>query len=240
MYETSPGNGELIRHYLAAGRAYGSSLMYEVSRRQPVVSDFRPFVARGIPGMTFGMLDGPAYDHTAYDSIASFDEAGLQHEGETALALARRLGDADLWQLRAPDVVYFDLVGGVAVSYPGSYVLPFLALAAGALRRRRRHRRPAAPAHARAASPGPALGTGATLGRLPARGRHRLDDVPDRVRGARLDGHRRRDQRPVPARAGPAGVGRRPGRLRGAAAPPARLGPRRRRRSGGGRPAPSA
>ena len=103
--------------------------MYEVSRRQPVVSDFRPFVARGIPGMTFGMLDGPAYDHTAYDSLASFDEAGLQHEGETALALARRLGDADLWQLHAPDVVYFDLIGGVAVSYPGSWVLPFLALA---------------------------------------------------------------------------------------------------------------
>ena len=129
MYETSPGNGELIAQYLAAGRPYGSSLMYEVSRRQTVVSDFRPFVARGIPGMTFGMLDGPAYDHTAYDSIASFDEAGLQHEGETALALARRLGGADLWQVHAPDVVYFDLVGSVSVSYPGSYVLPFVVLA---------------------------------------------------------------------------------------------------------------
>jgi Peptidase family M28 len=129
MYETSPGNGELIAHYLAAGRPYGSSLMYEVSRRQTVVSDFRPLVARGIPGMTFGMLDGPAYGHTAYDSLSSFDETGLQHKGETALALARRLGDADLWRLHAPDVVYFDLAGGVAVSYPGSYVLPFVVLA---------------------------------------------------------------------------------------------------------------
>jgi hypothetical protein len=129
MYETSPGNGLLVSHYLAAGQAYGSSLMYEVSRRQPVVSDFRPFVARGIPGMTFGMLDGPAYDHTPYDSLASFSEAGLQHEGDTALALARRLGDADLWQLHAPDVVYFDLIGSLAVSYPRSSITPFLALA---------------------------------------------------------------------------------------------------------------
>jgi hypothetical protein len=137
--------------------------MYEVSRRQVVVSDFRPFVARGIPGMTFGMLDGPAYDHTAYDSLASFDEAGLQHEGETALALARRLGDADLWQLHAPDVVYFDLVGGVAMTYPGSWVLPLLALAlalfavsaAVAARRRLLTLRGVAWA---------ALGTGATLG----------------------------------------------------------------------------
>lgn len=129
MYETSPQNGLLIQAYLAAGRAYGSSLMYEVSRRQPVVSDFRPFVARGIPGMTFGMLDGPAYDHTAYDSLASFHEAGLQHEGDTALALARRLGDADLWALRAQDEVYFDLTGSVAVSYPISWVKPLLAAA---------------------------------------------------------------------------------------------------------------
>ena len=137
MYETSPRNGRLISAYLGAGHSYGSSLMYEVSRRQPVVSDFRPFVAKGIPGMTFGMLDGPAYDHTAYDSLASFHEAGLQHEGDTALGLARRLGDADLWDLRAPDVVYFDLTGGVAVSYPTSWVLPFtvlgVALFAGAV-----------------------------------------------------------------------------------------------------------
>ena len=162
MYETSHGNGLLISHYLAAGRAYGSSLMYEVSRRQPVVSDFRPFVARGIPGMTFGMLDGPAYDHTAYDSVGRFSEASLQHEGDTALALARRLGDADLWQLHGPDVVYFDLVGSIAVSYPRSYVTPFLALAVGlfavavaiAARRRLLTLRGAAWA---------ALGTGATL-----------------------------------------------------------------------------
>jgi hypothetical protein len=127
MYETSPQNGRLITEYLAAGRPYGSSLMYEVSRRQPVVSDFRPFVARGIPGMTFGMLDGPAFGHTAYDSLESFDEAGLQHEGETALALARRLGDADLWSLRAPDVVYFEFTGSAAVAYPLSYVVPLMA-----------------------------------------------------------------------------------------------------------------
>ena len=162
MYETSPQNGRLIQAYLAAGRPYGSSLMYEVSRRQPVVSDFRPFVARGIPGMTFGMLDGPAYDHTAYDSLGSFHEAGLQHEGETALALARRLGDADLWSLRGPDLVYFDLTGSVAVSYPTSYVRPFmyaalaLFLAAVALAARRRLLTLRGVAWA-------TLGTGATL-----------------------------------------------------------------------------
>ena len=155
MYETSPGNGRLdpLTTWLRAN-AYGSSLMYEVSRRQPVVSDFRPFVASGIPGMTFGMLDGPAYDHTAYDSLAAFDEAGLQHEGETVLAVARRLGDADLWRLHAPDVVYFNAVWDVAVSYPESLRPCVRRPRGGAVLRRRRGGGAAAACSRSAASRG--------------------------------------------------------------------------------------
>ena len=129
MYETSPGNGLLVREYLAATDPFSSSLMYEVSRRQRIVGDFQLFLARGIPGMSFGMMDGPGYYHTAYDSLASFDEAALQHEGETALSLARRFGALDLWHVRRPDVVYFNVVGDVAVVYARSLVAPFTALA---------------------------------------------------------------------------------------------------------------
>jgi hypothetical protein len=131
MYETSPGNGFLVREFVAAApRSYASSLMYEVSRRLPIASDFRPFVAAGVPGMSFGALDGPAYDHTAYDSLQDFHVSSLQHEGDTALALARRFGDLDLWDLHREDVVYFDVVGAVAVVYEERLVLPFIALAA--------------------------------------------------------------------------------------------------------------
>ena len=186
MYETSPRNGRLISAYLAAGRAYGSSLMYEVSRRQPVVSDFRPFVAKGIPGMTFGMLDGPAYDHTAYDSLASFHEAGLQHEGDTALGLARRLGDADLWNLRAPDAVYFDLTGSVAVSYPTSWVLPVHRARRRAVRRRRRAGRAPAAADPARCGMGHARHR-RDAGSIAPRRRLRVDHVPHRLRGARVD-----------------------------------------------------
>jgi len=131
MYETSPGNGLLVREFVAcAPHPYTSSLMYEVSRRLPIQSDFRPFVAAGVPGMSFGALDGPAYDHTAYDSLASFHAGSLQHEGDTALALVRRFGALDLWDLHREDVVYFDVVGGLAVVYGRGLVLPFAALAA--------------------------------------------------------------------------------------------------------------
>jgi hypothetical protein len=80
--------------------------------------------------MSFGALDGPAYDHTAYDSPQSFHADSLQHEGDTALALARRFGDLDLWDLHRDDVVYFDVVGGFAVVYGRGLVLPFVLLAA--------------------------------------------------------------------------------------------------------------
>jgi len=131
MYETTHDNGLLVRTLLGAGpRVYASSLMYEVSRRQPVETDFRRFKAAGVPGMSFGALDGPANDHTGYDSLANFHAASLQHEGDTALALARRFGAMDLWNLHAPDRVYFDVVGGFAVSYGTGLVWPLTAAAA--------------------------------------------------------------------------------------------------------------
>ena len=118
MYETTAGNGVLVGTLLGAGPpVFASSLMYEVARRQPVETDFRRFKAAGVPGMSFGALDGPADDHTGYDSLRTFRLASLQHEGDTALALARRFGAMDLWDLHAPDRVYFDVVGGYAVSY---------------------------------------------------------------------------------------------------------------------------
>jgi hypothetical protein len=162
MYETSDGNGLLVREYAAATSPFTSSLMYEVSRRQPIVSDFRLFLGRGIPGMSFGMLDGPAYDHTAYDSLRSFDEAALQHEGETVLALARRFGAMDLWRIHRPDVVSFDAIGDLAVVYGQSLAAPFVVLAlalfvtAVVIATRRRLLTPRGVAWA-------TLGTGATL-----------------------------------------------------------------------------
>ncbi len=131
MYETTSGNGVLVGTLLGAGPpVFASSLMYEVARRQPVETDFRRFKAAGVPGMSFGALDGPADDHTGYDSLGTFHLASLQHEGDTALALARRFGAMDLRDLHAPDRVYFDVVGGYAVSYGAGLVWPLVGVAA--------------------------------------------------------------------------------------------------------------
>lgn len=130
MYETSSGNGRLVRELLAAvDRPYTSSLMYEVSRRSDIVSDFQPFEGVGLPGMSFGSLDGPAYDHTGYDSVDNVDPAVVQHQGDAILALTRHLARLDLWNLHRPDVVAFDVFDGVAVQYSQRLAWPFSGVA---------------------------------------------------------------------------------------------------------------
>jgi hypothetical protein len=90
--------------------------------------DFQLFLARGIPGMSFGMLDGPGYYHTAYDSLASFDEDALQHEGRPRCP----------WPGSAPWTSGTSIgrtsststsPGDAAVVYGQSLVAPFVALA---------------------------------------------------------------------------------------------------------------
>ena len=131
MYETSSDNGRLVREFLAAvEHPYTSSLMYEVSRRSEIVSDFEPFKELGLPGMSFASLDGPAYNHTGYDSVDHVDPAAIQHQGDTILALTRHLGRLDLLDLHRPDVVVFDVLEGVAVQYSQRLVWPFAGLAA--------------------------------------------------------------------------------------------------------------
>ena len=187
--------------------------------------------------MSFGMLDGPGYDHTAYDSLESLDEAGLQHEGETALALARRLGDRDLWHVHGPDLVAFDVVAGRAVYYPAGWALPICVAAAALFATAAAPGRAAAPAHAQGHRVVGARHRRRARGVAAADG-DRLDDVQHRLRAARVDRHRGRAQRLVPPRPGAAGRRGRPGRLRPAAAAAAARGTWRSPASAGGSPAP--
>jgi hypothetical protein len=130
MYETSPDNGRLVSEFLAAAdRPYTSSLMYEVSRRSDIFSDFQPFESIGFPGLSFGSLDGPAYNHTGYDNLDNVSPAVVQHQGETILAVARRFARADLRDLHRPDIVAFDVADGVAVQYSLAFVWPLAGVA---------------------------------------------------------------------------------------------------------------
>ncbi len=151
MFETSPGNADLVGVYgSAVPYPVGTSFAVEVYRILPNDTDFTPFLeSERFTGLNSAFIDGSAAYHTPEDKPSYLDQASLQHHGDNALALARAFGDADLTNLRKPssaDATYFPALG-LLVRYPGWLVWPVavLALAAVAvlaiLARRRGHAR---------------------------------------------------------------------------------------------------
>ncbi len=121
MFETSPENGELVRELAAAvPRAEGSSLTYEVYKRLPNDTDMTVFKQHGVAILNFGFIDHWEAYHTPLDNPADLDRGSLQQHGTYALALARRFGNRDLGNLRAPDEIYFSISGIRFVHYPAS------------------------------------------------------------------------------------------------------------------------
>jgi len=133
MFETSDGNAELVREYAAAApRPHASSLMVSLYKSLPNDTDLTVFKQRGLTGLNFAFVGRWTHYHTALDTPANLDRRSLQHHGEQALALARRLLSVDLEPLAAPaatDAIYFDLAGRFLVRYPANLVWPLTILA---------------------------------------------------------------------------------------------------------------
>lgn len=131
MFQTSRGNGRLVREFArAVPHPVASSLTYEVYKFLPNDTDFTFFRQAQLPGFDFAFIEGYTAYHTRRDDLDALDPRSLQHHGENALALVRRFGGLDLEGVKRPDAVYFNLFGRSMVIYPGAWALP---LAAGAL-----------------------------------------------------------------------------------------------------------
>lgn len=118
MFETSDENGWLIRNFgQAASHPVANSLSYEIYKRMPNDTDFTVFRRAGYSGLNFAFIDGLAYYHTALDSIQNIDLGSLQHHGDYLLELAQAFGNTTSDNVRAPNVIYFDVLGKVLVRY---------------------------------------------------------------------------------------------------------------------------
>jgi hypothetical protein len=125
MFETSEGNGALVRELAAAApRPVANSLMYAVYKRLPNDTDMTVYKRAGAAGLNFAYADRITSYHTALDSADELDERSLQHHGSYAVALARRFGDQDLNSLKSRDAVYFNALGPVFVHYSEAWVVP--------------------------------------------------------------------------------------------------------------------
>jgi hypothetical protein len=129
MFETSEGNAWLIKELTAAAaHPVANSLTYSLYKLLGNDTDLTVFKSAGMRGLNFAYIGGiPSY-HTARDSYQNIDERSLQHQGASALALARHFGNVSDWPAPAGNAVYFDLFSSALISYSERLVLPLFVL----------------------------------------------------------------------------------------------------------------
>ncbi len=127
MYETHAGNRAAVDAWsneLARPRITGS-LFTAVYRTMPNGSDFTVFQNAGWRGFNFAIIDGAHRYHQPDDTLANLDRRSLQHFGEHALNLARRIATTDAELPQTPnDAAFFDVLGLFVLHYPLSWCLP--------------------------------------------------------------------------------------------------------------------
>jgi hypothetical protein len=132
MFETSNGNGWLMRHFAAAAPypvAY--SLTYELYKLMPNDTDLTVLKEAGLPGLNFAFIKhGAKHYHSPLDNLANIDERSVQHQGTYALGLTRHFGNLSLSHPAEPDAVYFNLYNSRLIVYSGKWVVPLALLAA--------------------------------------------------------------------------------------------------------------
>lgn len=129
LFETADGNGAVVRALReGAPNAFGTSLGEEFFRYMPYGTDFTVFERAGKQGLNFAAIDNAAVYHTPRDTPSELSLRTLQQHGRHAMGALRTLGQADLSDVRAPDVVYFTLPLIGMVVYPVAWVLPITVL----------------------------------------------------------------------------------------------------------------
>lgn len=134
LFETSANNGPLVAAYAAAPRPAGNSalgdLYHTLAEALSNATDLTPLMQAGMAGMNIAHIAGRPANHTLLDNVAMLDHDSVQHQGETALALARHFGAVPLAELAGPSQVYFPLLPGLLVRYPATFAVPLALLLA--------------------------------------------------------------------------------------------------------------
>jgi len=132
MFETGPGNLDVVRVLRGAPDVSATSLSVTVYRTLPNDTDLSELAVLGTPALNFAFTDGVERYHTAHDDVAHLDAGSVQHHGAQALALARAFGNGPLPRPSTGDAVFFDVPLFGLLVYPEGWAMP-LALAALAL-----------------------------------------------------------------------------------------------------------
>lgn len=132
FFESNQPNADAAAAFSAAPRPLANSVMADVYRLLSNSTDVTALTRDGLDVLNIALLDGLEDYHTPQDTIASQDLRSVQHMGDIALAVTRRLAstpDADV----ATPMVYTDIASRafvVAPSWLGQAMLALSALVA--------------------------------------------------------------------------------------------------------------
>lgn len=133
FFESNQPNADAVAAFASAPRPIANSVMADVYALLSNSSDVTALTRPGLDILNIAVLDGLEDYHTPQDSIASQDLRSVQHMGDVALSVIRRLAserDADV----ATPMVYTDIASRAFVAAPswvGQVALGLCALVAG-------------------------------------------------------------------------------------------------------------
>jgi hypothetical protein len=131
MFETGPGSGWAVRELARRGRRpVSASILPEAYSRMPNDTDFTVFRSRGLPGLNFAIGGSAQWYHTPGDRPEHLSPASVQHMGDNALAMARRVGATDLGAVEGSERIFFFVPGVGLLGYGPGWAIPLAALLA--------------------------------------------------------------------------------------------------------------
>lgn len=129
MFETGPGNLDVVRELRRVPGVRATSLSTAVYRELPNDTDLSELALLERPALNFAFIGGVERYHTSEDDVAHLDRGSLQHHGDQALALARAFGNGPLPRPVTGDAVFFDLPIVGLIAYPETFALPIAIVA---------------------------------------------------------------------------------------------------------------
>ena len=130
MFETGPGNGDMVGLFAASVRnPSANSLAVRIYDLLPNSTDFTPAKALGIAGFNFAFIDRAYLYHSPMATPDAIDLRSVQHLGAQALDITAALLGVSTLPDRAPDAVFADVLGRFVIAYPPLVGWPLLAVA---------------------------------------------------------------------------------------------------------------
>lgn len=94
FFESNAPNADAVNTYAEVSRPLANSILADVYHRMPNSTDVSVLTRPGLDVINIALLEGEENYHTPRDSIASQDMRSVQHMGDQAVTIVRRLDSA--------------------------------------------------------------------------------------------------------------------------------------------------